>query len=196
VGCQSVLDIGCGPSSPLQYCTNIKYSVGVEPFEPYLEKSKNKKIHTEYLNRKIEDLDFDDDSFDAVVMIELIEHLPKEVGLKVLRKAERWARKKVVVSTPNGFIPQKDMDDNPWQKHLSGWDNKKMEELGFKTSGLAGLKFLRQEVESNTMGDDLTTSIKFRPRYFWFAITTLSQAVVYFIPELAFELFSVKKVSP
>lgn len=196
VDCASVLDVGCGPSSPLQYCRNIKYSVGVEPFEPYLEKSKTKGIHTEYFNKEIEELDFDGDSFDAVIMLELIEHLPEEKGLEVLRKAERWARRKVVVSTPNGFIPQKDMDDNLWQKHLSGWNVEKMRSLGYKCRGLAGLKFLRQENQEGSMaGGSLFSSIRFRPRPFWFLIATLSQSVTYWFPELAFGLFGVKNVA-
>ena len=41
--CQSVLDLGCGPDSPLQYCTNVQHSVGVEAFQPYLEESKKNK---------------------------------------------------------------------------------------------------------------------------------------------------------
>ena len=42
--CQSVLDLGCGPDSPLQYCTNIKHSIGVEAFQPYLDVSQKKKF--------------------------------------------------------------------------------------------------------------------------------------------------------
>ena len=41
--CKSVLDLGCGKDSPLQYCKSIKYSVGVEAFKPSLEASKSKK---------------------------------------------------------------------------------------------------------------------------------------------------------
>ena len=52
--CESVLDLGCGPDSPLQYCKNIKKSVGVEAFKPYMEESRSKRIHTEYLEKKIE----------------------------------------------------------------------------------------------------------------------------------------------
>lgn len=191
--CETVLDLGCGPDSPLQYCKNIKRSVGVEAFAPYLEESIKKNIHSEYLDKKIEDLDFTENSFDAVIMIEVLEHLPEEAGMEILKKAEKWARKKVVVSSPNGFIAQKAVDNNPLQKHLSGWDNKKMKKLGFRSSGLAGLKLLRQEVENDTMGDNLMTSIRFWPKPFWFFIATLSQAFVYFIPSVAFELFSVRK---
>jgi 2-polyprenyl-3-methyl-5-hydroxy-6-metoxy-1,4-benzoquinol methylase len=191
--CETVLDLGCGPSSPLQYCKNIKRSVGVEAFAPYLEQSKKKKIHSEYLDQKIEDLDFPENSFDAVIMIEVLEHLPEKVGIEILKKAEKWAKKKVVVSSPNGFIAQKAVDNNPLQKHLSGWDNKKMKKLGFESHGLAGLKILRQEVENDTMGDNLMTSIRFWPKPFWFFIATSSQAFIYFIPSVAFELFSVRK---
>ena len=41
--CESVLDLGCGPNSPLQYCSNVQHSVGVEAFQPYLEESKKNK---------------------------------------------------------------------------------------------------------------------------------------------------------
>jgi len=193
--CETVLDLGCGPFSPIQYCKNIKYSVGVEAFRPYWEQSKKRKIHTQYLNKKIEELDFPPKSFDAVLMIEVLEHLPKEAGEKMLKKAEKWAKKKVIVSSPNGFIPQKEVDDNPYQKHLSGWDYQTMKDLGFNVYGLAGLKLLRKEVENETMGEDLLTSIRFRPKIFWFTVAAFSQAFTYYFPKLAFELFSYKKIN-
>lgn len=191
--CESVLDLGCGPSSPLQYCKNIKYSIGVEAFRPYLEESKKRKIHSEYVEQKIETIDFPENSFDAVILIEVLEHLPKKDGYDILEKAGKWARKKVVVTTPNGYIEQKALDGNPMQKHLSGWNLKKMEGLRFHCRGLAGLKFLRREVPDNLTEDDLTAAIKYRPKLFWFAIATLSQLLTYYIPNLAFELFCVKK---
>jgi SAM-dependent methyltransferase len=191
--CESVLDLGCGPSSPLQYCQNVKHSVGVEAFGPYLEKAKEKKTHTEFLGKKIEEVDFPENSFDAVIMIEVLEHLPKDAGLEILKRAEKWARKKVVVTCPNGFLPQKELDGNPMQKHLSGWKLEEMEKMGFVCRGLAGLKSLRQEVEVSSMGDDMTTTIKFRPKIFWFAVATISQIFTFYFPRFAFELFSVKK---
>lgn len=192
--CESVLDLGCGPSSPLQYCQNIKYSVGVEPFKPYLNVSKKKKIHTKYLNKKIDELDFPEKSFDAVIVIEVLEHLTKSEGEILIKNVERWAKKKVIITTPNGFISQKEVDNNPLQKHLSGWDYKTMKELGYRINGLAGLKFLRQEVQSDTMGEDLMTSIRFKPRLFWFIVATLSQAIIFYLPKFTFELFSIKNM--
>jgi len=191
--CESVLDLGSGPSSPLQYCQNIKYSVGVEAFRPYLEASMKKKTHNEYIEGKIEEAEFSENSFDAVIMIEVLEHLPKETGLEMIKKAEKWAKKKIIITTPNGFVSQRQLDGNLLQKHLSGWEIEEMEKNGFGCRGLAGLKVLRQEVRDSSMGDDMTTTIKYRPRLFWFIVATLSQVFTYHYPRYAFELFSVKK---
>jgi len=191
--CQTVLDLGCGPSSPLQYCQNIKYSVGVEAFKPYLEESKKKKIHTKYISKKIEELDFPENSFDAVIMIEVLEHFTKKTGEEVLKKAEKWAKKKIIVTTPNGYLTQEKIDKNPLQKHLSGWSITEFKKRGYCVFGLAGLKFLRKESEENTMNANLLSPIKYKPRAFWFLLITLSQTFVYFLPNLAFELFCIKE---
>jgi hypothetical protein len=66
--------------------------------------------------------------------------------------------------------------------------------LGFRSRGLAGLKVLRQESDSNTMGDDILANIRFHPRPFWFIVATLSQLVTYVLPAYAFGLFSVKQM--
>lgn len=191
--CSSALDLGCGPSSPLQYCKGLKSSTGVEAFKPYLEQSKKQRIHTQYLNKNIADLDFPDESFDAVIAIEVLEHLPKKVGEDIIAKAKKWAKKKVIISTPNGFVSQTSLDGNKLQVHLSGWTVAEFSKLGFITKGLSGLKCLRQEVQGNTMGDDLTSSIKYKPKFFWFVIATLSQLITFHFPKLSFELFCVYK---
>lgn len=193
--CKTVLDLGCGPSSPLQYVPWITSSVGVEIYKPYLEQSKKNKIHTKYLHQKIDKVNFPKKSFDAVILVEVIEHLPQKKGLEIIKKAEKWARKKVIISSPNGFISQQIVDNNPFQRHLSGWDYQKMLTLGYKIRGLAGLKILRREAETDTMGDDMLVSIRFKPKKFWFIIASLSQLFCYYFPPLAFELFSVKKVN-
>jgi len=193
--CESVLDLGCGPSSPLQYCTNIKYSIGVEVFRPYLEETKKRQIHSQYLNMDINELVFKDRSFDAVILIEVLEHLPKKEGEQILKKAEKWAKKKVIVTTPNGFIHQIELDNNPHQKHVSSWDYETMQKLGFKLNGLAGLKCLKRESENDTMEGDVLSPIKYKPKFFWFVVSSISQIFVYYFPSVAFELFCVKRIN-
>jgi SAM-dependent methyltransferase len=190
--CETVLDIGCGPSSPLAACKNIKYSVGLEPFQEYINKASSAKIHSDYVNSKIEDAQFQDKSFDAVILIDVIEHMNKESVLDLIEKAKRWAKKKIVVTTPNGYISQPELDGNPLQKHLSGWGFNELRELGFNIYGLAGLKSLRKEKEvEDSMDGNLLVSIKYEPKLFWFGIAVLSQIYTHKNPRDAFEFFCV-----
>ena len=194
--CESVLDLGCGPSSPLQYCENIKYSVGVEIFRPYLGESKKRKIHNEYIEKKIEEIEFPEKSFDAVIMIEVLEHLSQDAGYSMLKKAEKWARKKIIVSTPNGFLPQGERDENLFQRHLSGWRLGAMGNMGYVCWGLACFRWLHKEnlLKKGAADYSFLDSIRLRPKLFWFLVATLSQFLTYRFPRYAFELFCVKRL--
>src|SRR2546427_12042877 len=100
--CYSVLDLGCGKSSPIQHL-NLGFTMGVDIYEPYLQESKEKGIHDQYLKTDVLNIDkqIREKSFDAVIMIDLIEHLSKAEGRKLIEKAERIATKKVIVFTTN-----------------------------------------------------------------------------------------------
>lgn len=190
----SVLDLGCGADSPIKYC-EVKYNVGVDAFKPYIKESKKKKIHNKYILKDITKVKFKPKSFNAVIMIDVLEHLEKNKGSELLKKAEKWAKKKVVVSTPNGFLPQRTIDKNPFQSHRSGWEVKELEKLGYKAYGMAGWKFLRRENISEKVNQegDIFATIRFRPKVLWLIISELTQAITYYFPKLAFEIFLVKK---
>ena len=83
-------------------------------------------------------------SFDVVMAAELLEHLPKEDGPKLLAVCESVARKFVIITTPNGFLeqdpalaPNEPWAKNPYQKHLCGWLPHELEALGYEV-GLNG----------------------------------------------------------
>ena len=176
--CRSVLDLGCGKDSPIQYCKSIEYSVGVEAFNPSLETSKLRKIHSKYINENILNVDFEENSFDAVVMLEVIEHLDKNDALNLLEKANKWAKKKIIISTPNGFLPQSEYDSNHLQNHICGFCIKELKKLGFKVSGFAGLKFLYGGDRNKENG---MVWIK-KPVFFWAIIVGISLFFVYYLP--------------
>ncbi len=182
-GYDSVLDLGCGYNSPIQYC-NIPFSVGVELFEPYLQESKAKGIHGQYIKADIRKIAFKPKSFDAVIAIELLEHLTKQEGNELLNKMEKWARKKVIITTPNGYLWQNGYDDNLLQQHKSGWSSVELKSLGFKVFGISGWKRLR----------GYKGSIKYKPAFLWGRISDLTQKLTYFYPSLAFELFAIKQI--
>lgn len=182
-GCKSVLDLGCGYNSPIQYC-KIPFSVGVELFEPYLIESKRKGIHNQYIKADIREIDFEPKSFDAVIAIEVLEHLTTQEGYELIKNMEKWALKKIIISTPNGYLWQNDADNNPLQEHKSGWFTKELEKFGFKVIGLNGFKPLR----------GYAASIRYKPKLLWYLISDLTQKITYYYPKWAFQLFAVKEI--
>jgi len=125
-------------------------------------------------------------------MIDVLEHLEKEQGKKLLEKAEKWARKKIIVSTPNGFLPGE--DSNPLQSHRSGWEIEEMRNYGYMAYGLAGWKFLRKRNAPENINKEEFFTIRLRPKPFGVIISVLSQILTYHFPKLAFEVFYVKNL--
>jgi hypothetical protein len=87
--------------------------------------------------------DFGDRRFDVVIANELIEHLDKWAGWKLLERLEQIASRLIIVTTPNGFVPQGPEHGNPWQRHRSGWFTHDFEGLGYDVHGIFGPKFMR-----------------------------------------------------
>lgn len=182
-GYESVLDLGCGCNSPIQHC-NVPFSVGVDLFEPYLEESKKKAIHSEYIKADMREVEFEPKSFDAVLCSEVLEHLIKEDGYELIEKMEKWARNKVIITTPNGYLWQDGFADNPLQEHKSSWRVEDFQQLGFKVKGLGGWKQLR----------GYKGFIKYRPASFWGFISGLSQKITCHYPKFSFRLYAVKEI--
>jgi SAM-dependent methyltransferase len=191
--CQSVLDLGCGPGSPLQFCP-VPYAVGVDAFAPYISTSAARAIHTAYIHADITRLAFQPKSFDAVVMLDVLEHLPQHEGMALLQKAECWARKRVLITTPNGYVPQGPRGGNPYQVHRSAWTLTAMRGLGYRAHGMAGLRFLHRENPLTPMEDPeaMFTTIRWRPWLFWLCVCTVTQLLTYHVPQWTYEILYVR----
>ena len=138
--CSSVLDLACGQNSPLRFVEKKQHRVGVDIFEPYLEESKRLGIHDDYFVSDIMKLDKNlvDKKFDAVIGLDIIEHLSKKDGHNLVTLMSTLASKKIIIFTPNGFVEQEEYDGNPWQRHRSGWIVEEMQDLGFRIYGMGG----------------------------------------------------------
>ncbi len=55
---------------------------------------------------------------DCVTLMDVIEHLPKEEGHRLLAETERLVPQ-IIVFTPLGFLEQ---EDGVWNTHRSGWE--------------------------------------------------------------------------
>lgn len=95
---------------------------------------------------------------------------------------ETWARKKVIITTPKGYVWQNGYDGNPLQEHKSSWSVKELRDLGFKVYGMHGWKRLR----------GYRSRAKYKPTFLCLGISVLTQKVTYFYPKLAFQLFAIK----
>lgn len=181
-GCKSVLELGCGKSSPLKHVDKTFYSVGVDLHRPAIAQSRKMGIHDRYVASSVLKTKFKNNEFDCVIALDLIEHLRKKDGYRLIKEMERIAKRKIIIFTPNGFLPQGSIEGNEHQEHISGWTWKEMEMLGFSVYGINGWKPLRGE----------RTAIKWKPARIWEAVSILTQPLVYPLPRHAFQIFCVK----
>ncbi len=183
--CGSLLDVGCGSNSPVRRLVDrVPIRVGVDAFEPSLEESRRAGIHTDTRCMDILQIGaaFPPGSFDCVVASDVIEHLEKDDGRRLLADMERIARFKVVVFTPNGFVPQEPYENNPWQRHLSGWSADEMQGRGYRVVGVNGWKgFFRDRGQ-----------LRWQPRVLWKWAAIASRGATVSRPRLAYQILCVK----
>lgn len=163
-GCETVLDVGCGTNSILRLF-GFKRLVGAEAYAPSADKARTAGTHHEIIQsdaRKLEN-HFKPGEFDACVALDVIEHLPKQDGLLMIRSMEFISAKKTVFLTPNGFLRQSHTEDKDLQEHLSGWDAGEMQSSGYTVTGILGPKLLRGEYHM---------LIK-RPKFLWGVVSLL-----------------------
>ncbi len=183
--CRSVLDIGCGPDSPLA-AFGIEQLVGYEGYEPSLQAAAKKQTHHKLVLGKVQELaqHFRARELDACVALDVIEHLPKAEGWQMLQAMERIAARKCVILTPNGFLPQGHSERADLQEHLSGWEPAEMQQHGYAVSGVLGPKWLRGEYHKLTR----------QPEWFWGGVSVLGQiAFAQWVPSQAAAILCVKR---
>lgn len=96
---KSILDVGCGNGIFINYLSENHNRFdrihGLDRSESAL-----KLVKTEKTVGNIDDLPFDDQEFDLVVCLEVLEHLPDMVFQKALKNLGRVAKKYIMVSVP------------------------------------------------------------------------------------------------
>lgn len=139
-GGQSLLALCCGNGMELRKLTTEDVTA-VDIVPEYLDEVKRlypfvKTVKQDALNY-VENAA--DDSFDAISIIDGIEHFTKERGKRLIKEMKRVARKQVILFTPDGFVRNEPHD--AWgihaehadeaQKHKSGWSQAELEKEGF-----------------------------------------------------------------
>lgn len=141
----SILDLGCGPklySTPfINKATKIVTVDAWESVKPDIVADLEKDNIIELLKGE---------KFDYVLMIDFIEHLDKEAGIKLIEDVKKITNKKIILLTPLEEIwddNHKNVNDpslwcygNQFDLHKSLWDRNDFvgwNSLGFKGKGLS-----------------------------------------------------------
>ena len=124
-----VLDAGCGKGWAWRYFAqnnSVTYAVAVDIWLEGLKEVKKHNLYHDYVLADVRFLPFRDNCFDTVLLLQVIEHLPRAEGEALLARLERIASI-IVVGTPVGFLRQ--------PHHLSGWDPKDFTDRGYVVTG-------------------------------------------------------------
>ena len=111
--------------------------VGVEPFQRYIT-----GVHTYHYDkiiiadildvvRKGKDSELNGEIFDVILISDMIEHVTMEEGKELLHELNNYLAPGgiIVVSTPNSFFAQKEVDYNIYETHKCQWHEKDFNEL-------------------------------------------------------------------
>lgn len=138
--CESVLEPGCEFGSNFRVIQR-PIMVGVEIHAPYLASDRVfRDPRVQYICADAKQWMKDKSkaepkSFDAVMMIDFIEHFEKPDSFLLLNYAEILARKKVWLWVPEGHHPQDydlwNMGGDEYQTHRSTWSPDDLRVLGY-----------------------------------------------------------------
>lgn len=184
-----VLDLGCGSGIAGElFNGNHKHEfTGVDIFDPYLKKCKQKGFYNKTCKEDLTKIKLKPKSYDVVLLLQVLEHLDKKDSRTLLKKTFKATRRAVIVSVPNGDCIQEEYDQNSFHIHKSTWDPKDLEKLGFKVYGQA----FKPIFGSKSYGAG-------EKAMFWQKIavplSTLIFPIIYFFPEMGAQLVAVKYI--
>jgi SAM-dependent methyltransferase len=191
----AILDVGCGPGHFFQEVRRRiapRYAVGVDLFLPFLSACRRGKVFDDLILCDVRALPFRRRSFDSVLCTEVIEHLEKGDGIKLIHQLEDIAEHNVIISTPVGFLrecpeydrertlqgsPEYRIQQNAYRSpHASGWSPDEFRMKGYHVVGTSGHRLQRLRRDSTALE----------------LLIALSYPVVHFIPEIAFQMVAQK----
>jgi SAM-dependent methyltransferase len=136
------LDLGCGPGSALPFGRLRWYGLDLHP--PSLLRAAQRGGYRGLVCADVGAVDrvVRERSVDVVVALDVVEHFQKPEAVALLDAMERLAKRRVIVLTPNGFVPQEPggTAHNPWMAHRCGWTVDDLRRRGYRVRGYSGWK--------------------------------------------------------
>lgn len=138
---KTMADLGCGFGkwthlirSDIDKHGDDAYIIGCDIHRAYLEKIRKYNPYDELLVCDAGQLPFKPKSLNFIMAFEMIEHMDKKEGLKLLGNIETIAQDIIIVSTPSGRFEQGKIRNNPYETHLSAWYPQDFLQSGFAVS--------------------------------------------------------------
>lgn len=188
---KTMLDVGCCKGKLMAILNQDKtFAVaGIDIYGPYLKEAEKTGVYQTVRCEDARKIRFKDKSFDIAFCSQVLEHLKKEDGEKLIDLLEGVAKTQVVIATTVGFLgspPFEIEDGNPYLGHKSGWQPEEFERRGYRVYG-QGAGFV--------YGEKGIT--KLLPRFLHplaLGLAYLFSPLVYFFPQLACIMICVKTV--
>lgn len=118
--------------------------------------------------------------------MQVIEHLPKEKGFKLLTQVEEIGKKQVIISTPMGIHRQEEYDGNQLQEHQSFWLPNDFKKYGYEVIN-QGFKPLYGEKDKVNIFCPASNIVSF--------FACFMHPLIQFFPKLAVQMVCVKNLS-
>ena len=186
------LDVGCGKGNLMRSLLNLNRpkfqdsnTVGLDIFLPYLLRARG--IYNDVVQCDVRFLPIKDASCDIIIANQIIEHLKKNDGFKLIKALEKILRETIIITLPVSYNPKKHLeDDNPWQAHLSSWHPDEFKERGFKVYGYSGARFLRGERGLFKIKSKIITP-------FLFVLSLFTQLITYKLVTASYQMLCIKR---
>lgn len=186
-GSLKILDLGCGVGAAAEVLNRNKTHqfTGVDIHNPYLKICRNRGFYKEVIRCDLRKIKFAKNSFDVVLLLQVIEHLNKKDASELIKKAMKIAAKAVVISVPNGKCSQEIYDGNIFNQHKSTWSVSDFKKLGFKVYGqglriIYGSKSYEGRIEASWWQKILVP------------LSTVLFPLILLVPEISVQLIGVK----
>lgn len=191
---KTILDLGCGDGSLMAVLSQWEnwQITGVDIYANSLKRAKDRRIYQKLIKGdvliSVMSLTKSSKKYDVVFFSQVIEHIPKNKGEKVLNEIEKLAVNRVIVGTPKGFMeqPQEFLGGNPHQIHESGWNTEDFRSRGYKVFGIGFVPIWSEFGLARTKNKLLFT--------FYTLISYLLSPLIYFFPRLGAGLLCIKEI--
>jgi len=134
----TILDLGAGGAQyyESEIFGSIEFTISVDLLDAFPHEGKLNPPSSVSTRRILgvvpEDLSkIPNNKYDLVVAFDLIEHLSREDGYKLLYEVDRISEYASLIFTPNGFVWQPPTEKNSFDAHLSGWTPAELKGMGW-----------------------------------------------------------------